>query len=260
MSLQTRPVFYTVGDVNELNNQINFVEPNIAPTELTANISVGSYSMTELMNEIVLALNSAGDQTYTATFNRDTRIVTISSSDTFELLFSSGTSTIQINDLIGFGSTDRTGASTYDGVTAMGDEYVPQFPVQNFIDFDDDVQNVQSNVNESASGIQEVVTFGQRKTMTMNITNITDRFKAKGNFIENNSNAVQDARDFLSFAITKSNLEFMKDRSDRATFHKVLLESTTASRDGTGFRLRELVGQGLEGFYETGNLRFRLIE
>lgn len=262
MTIQTKPVFYFIDGVTGENNLLNFIEPGNPPgLELTAILNVGSRSMTNLMTEVGRALNNAGEEEYTVTFNRDTRIVTISATDTFELLVSSG-SNIGSDPfaLLGFTGADRTGASTYDGDTAIGTEYLIQFPLQGFKDFDNNKEGVQSSLNESAAGIIEVVTFGDKRLMEMELTFITDDFKAKGNIVDNNPTGIQDARDFLDFIITKSDLEFMPDRTDRAIFDTVLLERTRKSRQGTAYELNELLSQNIENHFTTGRLTFREVE
>lgn len=259
MTIQTTPVFYFIDPIDNTNFALNFVEPNISASELEAQLNPGGRTMTNLMVEVERAMNDAGQETYTVTLDRDTRLVTISGTDTFELLVATGSNGNSVFSLLGFTGADRTGSSSYEGDTPIGTEYIPQFPLQDYIDFNDNLDNVQSSVQETASGVVEVVTFGNKQFTEFNITFITDRFKVKGNPIQNNQNAIQEARDFLTFAITKQNIEFMKDKSDRDTFDTVLLERTPQSRDGTAFLLRELISRGFEEFYETGKIRFRKV-
>jgi len=217
--------------------------------------------MTDLMTEVARALNDAGANTYTVTLDRSTRLVTISADDTFELLVSSG-SNIGLSpfSLLGFTDpVDRTGASSYVGDTAIGASYEPQFTPQNFTSFDDNLEGIQASINESAAGIVEVVTFGDRRFMDMEILYVTSEPKTKENPIRNNPTGLEDARSFMEFLIKKSEVEFMIDRSDVNTFDKVLLESTRASRQGTAYELRELVDRGLNDHYTTGPLRFRKV-
>ena len=96
--------------------------------------------------------------------------------------------------------------------------------------------------------------------MSFNIKYIKDGQPCSDSIYGNDPNAVQNARDFLSFCIGKSRLEFMIDEADRNTFETVLLESTRKSRDGTAYELRELYNENLLGYYETGRLEFRKIE
>lgn len=260
MTIQTKPVFYYVEPVTKDNNVINFVEPNIAPVELTAELLVGTRSPEELATEVSRALNDAGLQTYTVTFNRADRTLEIASDDTFELLFNSGTNVgLSVHPLLGFDTTDLTGQTSYIGQSPLGVEYLPQFIPQRFKDFQNNLEGIQTSINESASGTVEVVTFGDRRFMEMELTYITDRFKVKGHPISNNPNAVAEARSFLEFCITKSNLEFMIDRADRNTFETVLLERTRQDRNGTSYELTELLSQNLEGYFTTGLLVFRRV-
>ena len=259
MTIQTTPVFYFIEAVDNTNFALNFVEPNIGPTELEAQLTAGARTMTDLMVEVERAMNDAGQETYTVTLDRTTRLVTISSTDTVELLVATGSNGNSVFPLLGFTGADRTGASSYTGDTAIGTEYIPQFPLQDFVDFDNNLDNIQSSVQETASSVVEVITFGNRQFTEFNITFITDRFKTKGNIIQNNSSAVAEARAFMTFAITKQNIEFMKDKSNRGTFDTMLLERTPQARDGTAFLLRELVNRGFEDYFETGRIRFRKV-
>lgn len=262
MTIQTRPRIYYIDPVSSLNNFLNFREPNaLITTEKTASLNVGSRTMTDLMTEVERALNDAGENTYSVSFNRSTRIVTISADDTFELLVSSGTNNgLDPFSLLGFIGSDRTGASTYDGDSEIGTSYVPQFLPQSFKSFDDNLEGVQAVTSESAGGIVEVVTFGQRRFMEFNLFGITNVTKTKSNIIQNNPNGLGEARSLMEFLISKSEVEFMIDESDVNTFDKILLESTRAAKDGTGFRLTELINRNLNDHYETGVLKFRKVE
>jgi len=52
----------------------------------------------------------------------------------------------------------------------------------------------------------------------------------------------------------------MANTADRSTFEKVILESTGESKDGVGFKIKEMYDQGLPGYYESGTLVFRVVE
>ena len=260
MTIKTRSVFYYVDGITSDNNLMNFIEPNQANIELTGTLQIGTYSMSQLVIEVQRALNDAGENTYTVTFDRATRIMTIAADDDFNLLVTTGSNAgLSVWSLIGF-TSDKTGSATYDSDEAFGSAYKPQYLLQSYKDVDNNVEGIRSSVNESASGVVEVVTFGNRSFYEMNIKWITDRVVSKSSFLENNQNALTEARSFLSFCITKQNLEFMKDETNRDTFDIVLLESTRASRQGTSYELRELlIGEGLDEYYETGVLKFRRV-
>jgi len=262
MSITTIPLFYYVAPITSSNNFLNFREPNaVLTTEKTAVLQVGARTPTDLATEIERGLNDTGENTYTATFDRDTRLITISADDTFELLVSSGSNIgLGVFSLIGFTGADRTGASSYIGNATTGSQYKPQFLPQRYLDFENNIGRIQATVNESTSGTIETVTFGSRAFMEMNLRYITSEPKGKDNPITNNPTGREDANAFLDFATQKREMEFMKDNSNTASFDKVLLESTPESRIGTDYRLKEQISQGFSEHYETGNLTFRRID
>ena len=68
MSILTDPIFYFIDPVTNDNFNLNFIEPNKAATELTAELNVASYTHDQLDDEVSRALNAAGQNTYTVTF------------------------------------------------------------------------------------------------------------------------------------------------------------------------------------------------
>ena len=258
MSILTTPNFFYIDPVTTSNVNIDFKEPNVSASQINAQLTAGSYTPSELILELQRVLNAFGTQTYTVTLNRSTRLVSISSSDTFELLVSTGSASgTSIYSTIGFTGSDRTGASSYIGDSAIGNIYEPQFPLQNFQGFETRKEGIQTTVNESSSGEIEVISFGIRRIMSFTITNITDRYKTPSNPIKNNSSGVQDALDFMDFITDKNKLEFIKDKTNPSVFDKMILSSTQESEVGSGYTLKELYSRGLLRFYETGSLKFR---
>ena len=262
MTIKTRVAFYYIDPITKDNNLLNFTEPNNPPgAELTATLNVGSRSMEDLVTEVQRALNEAGEETYTVTLDRITRLVTISSTDNFNLLITSGSGAgLSVFSLLGFTGADLTGSNSYTGNEAIGSVYTPQFVPQSFKAFENNRQGIQTAVSESANGTVEVVTFGNRQLMEMELMYITNRFRGNDSFIENNPNALAEARDFLEFAITKSDFEVMLDRNDRNTFIKILLERTRSDSKGTGYILNEMLNRGFEDYFTTGKLVFRKSE
>lgn len=258
MSINTDPIFYFVDSVTDSNFLLNFLEPNAAAVELTATLNVASYTMDQLDDEVARAMNAAGQNEYTVTFDRDTRLYTISADDDFDLLVSSGSNASEsVFSLIGFTGADRTGADTYEGDTAAGTAYEPQFPLQSYVSFDHFKEGISTVINEATSGEVEVVTFGTKRLMELNIKYITNETMRDGSFIQNNPTGIEEAVEFMDFITGKNKLEFMEDKTDTATFDNILVESTISSSNGSGYRLRELYSQKLSGWFETGRLRFR---
>lgn len=255
--IDTYSIFYFINKVDDGNFYLNF---NEGSGELTAEIETGSYTPTDLAEAIESAMNDVGVNTYTVTFNRSDRTFTIASTVNFSLLVATGSNVgSDIYSLIGFITTDRTGASTYTG-NAAAQYYEPQFKLQEFVGVDDLQKAVSASINKSASGIIEVVKFGTEKFYEFNIRFITDYDQGVGGPVKTNLSGLSAARLFMQFLIQKDEIEFMPDISDRATYFKIILESTSEEKNGTGYRLKELYDKGLPGYFETGKLVFRFVE
>lgn len=259
-SLTTRSAFTYGHSINDSNRFIDFDEGS---GEISAEIDVGSYSLDNFPNKIAQALNRASQSlTFTVTLDRLTRTITISADGNFDILGATGTnSAISALSLIGFDAVDLTSDSSYEAPNPSGFIYRPQFKLQSFTPFENEEQTSESVVKQSASGIVQVASFGRINFMEANIRYITDLPMSSGHdsAIENNPNAVSEAVEFLQYIIGKKPVEFIPDRSDLNNFTQCLLESSSTSRDGTGFKLSEMRSQGLAFYFETGVLKFRQI-
>lgn len=251
MSIFTTPVFYYGFTITTNDIYINFDE---GIGQLTALVPAGRYSFESLAITIASALNSIGGQEYTCVTNRETRRYTISAPSNFDLLFGTGDNAgLSIRSVIGFNNTDKTGSNSYSSDFSAGSEFIPQFPLQNFVAPEDFTEFASANVNESGSGLVETYSIGTRRFFEFNMRPITNN-KLRN---YNNQSAVEQARAFLNYCITKGELEIMRDKDSRNSFETILLERSSTSSTGTGFRLNELYGNGLTGFFESGLLRFR---
>ena len=256
MSISTRSAFIYGHTINEGDNEfINFMEDGV--TELSATIDIGSYTISQFVNKIAQALNEIGDNTYTVTLDRATRLITISADANFDLLVTTGTQvSISAFSLMGF-TTNRAGASTYTSDLASGLIYLPQYNLMGYVSFEDMEESVQSKINESSSGEIEVVSYGTRNFSEFNIKYATD-ITGQG-AITDNPTGVSDLRIFMQYITKKRPFEFLPDKDAPNTFDSAILESTTKSKDGTGFMLRELYSQKLANYFETGKLTLRRI-
>jgi hypothetical protein len=257
--IQTKSVFYYIESVSTDNFYLNFNEGGV---ELTAEVAAGDYTHETLKAAVADAMNElASVGTITVSFDRESRKFTIASDMTLNLLVATGASVgSDIYELLGFTGADRTGSLSYEGDPA-GSEYLPQFPLQSYVDEQDLRKSVQTSVNKSARGDIEVVTFGTEKFYEFELKFITNVDQGKLSLVETNVSGVQDARDFLRFVTSKRELEFMADRFNRNVLTAdILIESTSESKDGTGYRLRELYAQGLVDYYESGKLVFKKVE
>lgn len=254
----THSRFYFDFEVDSTKNAIDFSEGG---PEIQATLSTGSYTMTQFATELQRSLNDAGGLTYTVTVNRTTRIFTIAATGTFELLVSTGSRAgTTAYGSAGFTGADRTGAATYDGNAAAGQEYTTQKMLQSFVDSSDNEGAASATVNRSVSAKVEVVKFGEEKFYEMDFQLITNVAQPEGSVIRNRATGVADFRTFIRFMVTKAPFEFMPDEDAPSTFTKVILESTPESKDGVKFKLKEQFVRGLVNYYNSGLLRMRVQE
>lgn len=255
MSLTTFSGFIYGHDISEDNQFIDFNEDGF--TEIGAQIKIGSYTLASFIDAVSNAMNEAGDSTYTVTVNRTTRLITITGSAPFNITVTSGSHfAISAFSLMGF-STNRSGSNTYTADLPSGFLYEPQYKLQRYVDFSDIVESADSSVNTSASGIVEVVSFGQNQFMECNITYATNII-GQG-VIKNNSAGVTDLRAFMNYAIQKKPMEFIPNLAAPTVFISCILERTQKNSKGVGFQLYELYSRGLANYFETGTLTFRKV-
>lgn len=260
MALFTHSRFYTGIRVNSDNRNLNF---NEGSGELLAQIETGSYTLSEIPAAIKTAMDSAGTLEYTVTVSsRDERFITISSTASFDLLTSSGTQTsTSIFSDIGYSTAaDLTGASSYASTSGIGFEYRNQFLPQEYVGPDDFQERIDPQVNESASGVVEVVSFGTRQKIEFDFQFITSRLDIPDQTtIRMNAQGLEDARTFMQNITSRDNLEFMPDEDDPDTFIKVQLERTPESTKGTSYKLKELTAENIANVYSIGKLVFRVV-
>jgi len=255
MTIQTNSAFRYGHTITTENQYMNFMDDGI--NELSAILSIGSYSFSEFAQEVARAFNDVTlTQEYTTSINYITGQLTISSIGNFDLLVTTGTqSSISAYSLAGFVS-DSLLMTSHTGANEMGFIYEPQFVLQKYVDFEDQQRAASSKVNQSANGqVIEVVQYGIIKEMECNITFATNIVPQE--VILDNPNGVDDLRAFMVYGSTKAPLEFIPDIDNAPEiFVKCLLESTPQSKDGTAFRLKELYPK-LTGYFETGKVKFR---
>jgi hypothetical protein len=259
--IYTKSKFYYGHTVTADNRAISFSEDNV--NELIAELKIGNYSLTSYAQEVRRAMNEvSGGNNYEVSLDRNTRILTISGDNPFTLYTQTG-SIILISAfrMMGFNDLQNlTGFNSYSGQFGSGDVYAPQFFLQDYQDFRFNQKTASANVNQSASGLVEIVSYGNVKLMSCNIKYINTYTQPDNSIFENNPNAIDETLTFLEYLITKGRIEFIADRDDANEYVECILDSTSKEQNGTAFELRELYSQGLNGYFETGLLRFRKIE
>lgn len=255
MALLTKSQFYYGIEIEVDNDTIDISE---GAGEINVTIPIGVYSPKELTEKIEEKLNEAGTKSYTVSFNRTTRKITISSTSNFSILIASGThagSTIYAN--LGYtGGIDLTGAASYLAATAIGKVYQPQFYLLDYIPLEHNVKSAYISENETTVGNVEVIRYGTRRYTQFSIDLITNQKFLGDSMWTSSSTGVEDALDFMNHIIKKYKIEFMPDKSDPATFYTLILESTESDQNGMGFILNEMLDYGV-GYFRTGKLNFR---
>ena len=115
-----------------------------------------------------------------------------------------------------------------------------------------------ATVKQSASGIIEVVKFGNIEFAELNIPYATDIIDQ--GYMVDDASGVSKLRYLMNYLITKAPIEMVQDVNNPSVFTKCILESTRANKKGVGYTLKELYSRGLTGYFETGKLKFRKID
>lgn len=258
MSLSTHSKFYYGFEVSGENNYLDFSEGG---PEISAVVDVGSYTPTQFAARIQAAMREAGTQNYVVSFDRDTRKITISAPLNFELLISSGSHTgTSVYSTAGFAGADETGTNSYLAGAAIATVYTTQFILQSYIAPEDNEGATYGTVNKSASGNIEVVTFGDEAFTEFEISYVNDRDNGPDAPIRYNPNGISELRQLMRHFISKAPFEFMPDEDDTNDFVSMFLESSPEDPNGLKYKLKEQYGRGLPGYFNTGVLKFRMLE
>lgn len=258
MALAKHSKFYYINPVTDANFYLNFSEDGII--ELTAEVQIGEFTPEVLAEKVENALNEAGAETYTVTFNRVTRTYLITATGNFQLLLFSG---MQVgNDLwplLAFTGADTALATSHESNGIAGFMFEPQFILQDYVSSDQYQESIKGVQNVSANGIVEVVSFGLQQFIEMKML-FQNNLNTGGWPIKKSSTGYTDLISFMSFIIRKIPIEFMEDGSDLNTFENIILESTSSNQAGLGFKIMEMTDRQIAGYYETGLLKFRVVE
>lgn len=255
--IQTFSSFYYGHDITEANQFLGFSEG--AGPEIKATLKIGDYSLTGFAAEVCRAMNQAGGLTYSFSINRKTRLITISASGSFTLL--AGTSLFVGSScwpLLGF-NADTLSLTSHTGSFASGSAWFPQMKIQSHVPFEHQISSVDGVVKKATDGTIEAVSYGTESIMDCEFLFITDIVQAENCMIRSDKAGVANALDFLKYATKKHNLEFNPD-VDSDDYYSCILDKTQESQDGLAFKLKEMYGRGLPGYYETGIIKFRLVE
>lgn len=258
--INTYSKFYYGFEIDSSNKWIDIDEGS---GEVSTAIPVGFYSPTDLCAAIQTALRDSPSLSnlYTVTFNRTTRIISMTIDSAVDILSGTGTNAAEgIYETIGFALTDYSAVTGVTASSATCSVYSPQFKLQDYVSPDDHQKLRLKTKNESASGLVSVQSFGTDRFISFDIKFATNIKQPSNGPIISNLTGVNDLRTFMQFITNKGTFEFIPDVSDVATYYRVILESTAEDSDGTGYKLNEQYGRGLVGYFETGTMKLRILE
>lgn len=256
----TNSSFYYGIEITEDNCKLDFDE---GAGELTATLDVGTYTPEEIAAHVQEMLNETGVETYTVTFNRSTLKMTIAVGASVEMLMNSGTNALlSAWATLGYSTDFDVTSTSFVATNNLCSVFRPQFKLQGYVDPEHNIEQLHATVNESITGTQELITYGEMGMMRCNVVYITNIQQPSDGPIENNASGVDAALNFLGWITKKNKIEFLPDRNDVASsgFMNLVLDSSGVSKDGTKFMLRELYDRGLTGYYETGSMTFRKVD
>lgn len=255
-ALENHSKFYYGWQITTTNRYIDF---NDGAGVKTATLKVGYYSSNDLIVEIKKKMDALSSLDFAVVFDRVTRKFTISSTANFDLLFTTGPNSGQSTSLLlGYTASNKTGANSYLAENVSGLEYSTQFYIQSYKDTSTNRKAIDGTVNKSASGVIEVIKFGNERFMEGEFLFITNITQESISIIRTNNQGREDFIHFIEWCTEKAPIEFIKNENDPSTFQTFVLESTPTDQKGLDYDLIEMYDRGLAQYYRSGVLKFRL--
>jgi hypothetical protein len=252
MALRAKSLFLYNLQVTTLNQNIPFRAVTLGP-ELTAVVPVGYYSLTSLLLAIKTAMQLA-DPAHVYTVTADRTIsggtqnrVTIATSGTYlDLLFLSGmTAATSIAPLIGFSTTDQTGATTYTGTASSGTALIPTWWGNNYQPPQLFRKNFGS-VNVASNGTKEAITWS-----IMQFIGVEFKF-------EPYAVALTNWPALINWMIQQKPFDFTPEITSPNTAYQVTLDKSPEDGKGLGWNMKEMLPDYPFAF-QTGAFTMRII-
>lgn len=248
MALKAPSLFHFGLQITETNRYLNF---SAGAGEFTAVLTLGYYSLTQLVMELKRALEEADlDNTYSVTVDRtvnlgmENRITIASSAGSFEILFNSGSNSgNDPSQLLGFDQVDYTGSTSYTTNRSSGKVLITNRSGNDWIS-PEASRRVQAAINEAASGLTEILVYSSVKLFQVHFPWIP----------ENELSLWVELLDWIS---NKRTVDFTPEITTPNIFYHSILESTAQDSNGLSFSFKETPkGTGL---YDVGLLKFRVV-
>lgn len=249
MALGARSLFLYGIQVTETNRSIDFVATSGGP-EIRATMTLGFYSLTGLMIEITRAMGEADlNNVYTVTADRtisggaENRITIQNNGAFLSLLFGTGSrAASSVCSLIGFTSSDKTGATSYTSSSTTGSALSPPFYGNGWIEPDFNKKNF-GTLNVTPTGRKEAIVYSTQRFWQVQFSWIPYTQKSQWS-------------DLMTWLIAQKTIDFTPEITSPSVFFQGSLEGTPLDAQGLAFTLIETPkGTGL---YDTGLLKFRV--
>ena len=250
MALQAQSLFLYNYEVTELNSALDFRVVALE-TPRQATLELGTYSLTGLLEQIVLQLKAQANLfDFTATADRtvnggtENRITIDTTSGFFELLFGSGPRFgTSCAPLIGFPATDQTGATTYTGTSTSGTTLIPDLIGYNYLRPEYFKKNF-GNVNIAADGTKESIVWQLQEFWQV-------QFK-----YEPQTRLISEWEPLMNWLIQQNPLEFTPEITSPNDFFEGTLEKTSQDGRGLAHTWKEMLPR-FPFLYDSGLLTFR---
>lgn len=251
MALKAKSLFLYGFQITEDNRWIDFKTANAGPT-YSAALTLGFYSLTELLAEIARAMNAAdGTFLFVASANRsingglENRVGITTNSSFFSILFSTGMhASSSVALLIGFLIQDYTGATTYTGSSSAGTILVTEREGYNYLQKVLN-QKVFGSTSVSASGLKEAIVFSVQRFIEVT-------FKYEPFF-----KCETEWATFMVWAVRQRPFDFTPEITSPTVFEPVTMETTEADGQALAFRMPEMIPD-YPFFHSTGALKMRV--
>lgn len=244
----------------EVSAETSYLDFDDGTTTYAVQLSSGAKTPDDLIDEIETLMNQVGSVvSFTCSFNRTTRIFTISGSAAFDLLANTGTNVLNgAYSVLGISTAaDFTSVTSVAGATAIGTVYNTQFKLQDYVPGSYNQMQRFAEVNKSASGRTTLVTFGTDEVFEMSFKWLTDISQPSGGPIR--TGTVASFATLMQYLTLKKPAEFYPDESVATSYYKVILDSSAESSNGTAFKINPKYGSNLVGYYETGVMKMRVV-
>lgn len=250
MALTSKSLFLYGFEIKTTNRSIDFKTTTGGP-EIFASLTLGFYSLTELLLEIERAMEAAAPSySFTATVLRTAdsgtgnRVTISSTAPNFRLLFQTGTRVASsTGPLLGFLIQDYIGGSSYQGSLSAGLRLVTDYTGYSYQP-PETIREIQGAVSISASGVKESLVFQVQQFLQ-----ITFQHEPK-------AKVVTQWVSLIDWMIKQRLFEFTPDVSEPNTFYEVTLETSSRGQRGLGFLMKEMLPQ-FPNYYSTGQMTMR---